>query len=87
LSTTTAGAESCQSRFCPLRLRTQSFLQLFMPSFSTSAGGLDESKGALGWTGGLDESKEAPRWTGGLDESKGASGWTGGLDESKGALG
>jgi hypothetical protein len=36
LSTTTAGAESCQSRFCPLRLRTQSFLQSFMPSFSTS---------------------------------------------------
>jgi hypothetical protein len=36
LSTTTAGAESCQSRFCPLRLRTQSFLQLFMPSFSIS---------------------------------------------------
>jgi hypothetical protein len=36
LSTTTAGAESCQSRFCLLRLRSQSFLQLFMPSFSTS---------------------------------------------------
>jgi hypothetical protein len=36
LSTTTAGAESCQSRFCLLRLRTQSFLQSFMPSFSTS---------------------------------------------------
>jgi hypothetical protein len=36
LSTTTTGAESCQSRFCPLRLKTQSFLQSFMPSFSTS---------------------------------------------------
>jgi hypothetical protein len=36
LSTMTAGVESCQSRFCPLRLRTQSFLQSFMPSFSTS---------------------------------------------------
>jgi hypothetical protein len=37
LSTTTAGVESYQSRFCLLRLRTQSFLQSFMPSFSTSA--------------------------------------------------
>jgi hypothetical protein len=40
LSTTTVGAKSYQSRFCPLRLRTQSFLQLFMPSFSTSVPGM-----------------------------------------------
>jgi hypothetical protein len=36
LSTTTMGIKFYQSHFCPLRLRTQSFLQSFMPSFSTS---------------------------------------------------
>jgi hypothetical protein len=36
LSTTTMRVESCQSRFCLLRLRSLFFLQSFMPSFSTS---------------------------------------------------
>jgi hypothetical protein len=42
LSTMTAGAESCQSRFFPLRLINQSFLQSFMPSFSTSVSGCQD---------------------------------------------